>query len=98
MEIEFRNRQLRRCYVEHGYAERRFGSAVADSFFDAVDVLRSISGLHELSQSKGFSLEKLGGRRKDQLAIRLNRQWRLILKEGRAPDQIVIWEVNKHDY
>ena len=98
VDIEFRNRKLLRYYTVPGAAEKKFGSAAADSFFDVVDVLKAVSGLHELSQSKGFSLENLRGKRKDQQSIRLNRQWRLIIKPGERPDQVIIWDVNKHDY
>ena len=98
VDIEFRNSRVQRYYTKPGAAERKFGKAVADSFFDVVDLLKAIEGLHALSQSKGFNLEKLGGKRKGQLAIRLNRQWRLILQEGDRPDQIVVWEINKHSY
>ncbi len=98
MDIEFRNRKLQRYYTQPGAAQKKFGQAVADSFFDVVNLLQAIEGLHELSQSKGFSLENLAGKRTGQRAIRLTGQWRLILKEGSTPDAVLIWEVNNHSY
>lgn len=98
VEIEFRNAKLQRYYTQPGAAQKKFGKAVADSFFDVVDLLQAIEGLHELSQSKGFSLENLKGKRKGQRAIRLTSQWRLILKEGSTPDAVLLWEVNNHSY
>lgn len=98
VEIEFRNTKLQRYYTQPGAAQKKFGRAVADSFFDVVDLLQAIEGLHELSQSKGFSLENLTGKRKGQRAIRLTSQWRLILKEGSTPDAVLLWEVNNHSY
>lgn len=98
MDIEFRNTKTERYYTVPGAAERKFGKAVADSFFDILDLLKAVEGLHELSRSKGFRLENLKGKRKGQRAIRLNDQWRLILKEGSKPDAVLVWDVNKHSY
>lgn len=52
-------------------------------------------GIREVRKIPGYHDEQLKGNRKGQRSIRLSRSWRAIY---RIADNIVIIEVNHHDY
>lgn len=55
-------------------------------------------GLLEVRKHKGFHDEPLKGKRLGQRSIRLNKAYRAIYKETRDHIEILMLEVNKHDY
>lgn len=55
-------------------------------------------GLLEVRKQKGFHDEPLKGSRSGERSIRLNRAYRLIYREMRQHLEILLIEVNKHDY
>ena len=59
-------------------------------------------GLPEVRKHSGYHDEPLKGDRKGQSLIRLNRAWRLIYIEeiiaGEAVIEVLVVEVNKHEY
>ena len=96
MDIEFRNRRLERFYSVKS-AARKLPVPVAEAYVDAIDLLRAARDLNALRAVKGLRLERLvEGSRKGQYSIRLNRQWRLILKEGDSSTVVIVWDVNNH--
>jgi len=55
-------------------------------------------GIREVSKSKGFHDEPLKGNRKGQRSVRLNRSYRLIYLARNNFLEIILIEVNNHDY
>lgn len=97
MDVEFRNRRLKRYYTDRG-AAGKLPAQVAGAYLDAIDLLRAADDLNALRANKGARLEQLGGQLQGLYSIRLNRQWRLILKEGDDNAVIIVWDVNNHRY
>ncbi len=55
-------------------------------------------GLREVRRRPGFHDEPLKGQRQGQRSVRLNQAYRLIYRETRSGLEILLLEVNKHDY
>lgn len=55
-------------------------------------------GIHETRKLKGYHDEPLKGDRKGQRSIRLNRAYRAIYIETKIGLELLIIEVNKHEY
>lgn len=55
-------------------------------------------GLLEIRKHKGYHDEALKGDRKGQRSIRLNKAYRAIYKETKSHIEILMLEVNKHEY
>lgn len=97
MDVEFRNRRLKRYYTDRG-AAGKLPAQVAGAYLDAINLLRAADDLSALRANKGARLEQLAGQMQGLYSIRLNRQWRLILKEGDGDAVIIVWDVNNHRY
>lgn len=55
-------------------------------------------GLAEIRRRPGYHDEPLKGTRQGQRSVRLNKAYRLIYRETRGQVEILLLEVNKHDY
>jgi len=55
-------------------------------------------GLVEVRKRSGYHDEPLRGTRKGQRSVRLNRAYRLIYRETKGLVEILLLEVNKHEY
>jgi toxin HigB-1 len=55
-------------------------------------------GIREVRKHKGYHDESLRGDRKGQRSIRLNKAYRAIYIETKTTIEILMLEVNKHDY
>ncbi len=55
-------------------------------------------GILEVRKHKGYHDEPLKGERKGQRSIRLSKAYRAIYKETKGHLEILMIEVNKHDY
>jgi proteic killer suppression protein len=55
-------------------------------------------GLREVRKRPGFHDEPLHGDRKGERSVRLNKAYRLIYCETQGSIEILLLEVNKHDY
>lgn len=62
-----------------------------------IELVESI-GIREVRKYKGFHDEPLQGPRIGQRSVRLNIQYRLIYKELFNRVEILLLEVNKHEY
>jgi len=59
---------------------RRFPSGVVDSFFEAMAHIAAASDRRDLQALRGLRLEKLSGTYKGKYSIRLNDQFRVLLR------------------
>ena len=99
MRIEFANEDLRRLYVDPEFVDARFGPELTRAFRKKVGLLAAANSELDLRAVKSLHYEKLRGDRDGQHSIRLNQQWRLILRvetddEGRL--LIIIEIVDYH--
>ncbi|MFF2084904.1 type II toxin-antitoxin system RelE/ParE family toxin [Nocardia sp. NPDC058176] len=89
MRLEFAKAELRSLWMDETFRIRGLDAEVVRAFRKKVQLLRDSTSEKELRNFRSLNLEKLKGDREGQYSIRLNRQWRLILKfhtddEGRT--------------
>ena len=80
MRLQFEDDNLRRLYEERDFVLSRFGPDVVRAFRQKVGFLAQAESEIDLRNYKALHFEKLKGGRAGQHSIRLNRQWRLILR------------------
>ena len=98
MRLRFEDDDLRRLHEEHDFVLPRLGPEITRAFRKKVAYLEEAESEPDLRSYKALRLEKLRGGRAGQHSIRLNRQWRLILRiesdaEGRL---LIVVEVANH--
>lgn len=82
--------EARLAAVDAGTASLGLGPGIDENFRDAVDFLLGATDERDLRNMKSWHFEKLKGRGEDR-SIRLNDQWRLILRfEGNPPNKRVV--------
>lgn len=97
--IVFADDDLHRLYEDAGFRLVRLGPKLTRSFRKCIGLLAAASSEVELRKFRSLNLEKLKGDRAGQYSIRLDQQWRLILRfattdDGRAA--IIIEIVDYH--
>ena len=98
MRIQFEDDDLKRLYTDVGFRQPRLGPDLTKQFRKKVQLLAAATDERDLYNLRGLRLEKLSGTRSGQHSIRLNDQFRLILrfdtdKEGRL---VVIVELTDY--
>lgn len=91
MRIDFEDDDLRRLYEERDFVLSRIGPEVTKAFRKAVGFLVAASTQADIRNYKALRLKKLQGDREGQYSVRLNRQWRLIIRfETDSEGQLLI--------
>lgn len=95
MKVRFATSDLQRLYEDGSFVSPRLGRDVVKAYRKKVGFLIAAGGEQDLRNYRALRLEKLRGARAGQHSIRLNDQWRLILRletddEGRV---IVLIEI-----
>lgn len=98
MRIQFEDDDLQHLYTDRNFHQPRLGPDVTKQFRKKVQLLAAATDERDLYNLRGLRLEKLAGTRSGQHSIRLNDQFRLILrfdtdKEGRV---VVIVELTDY--
>lgn len=96
--VEFEDDDLRRLYTEAAYHVPKFGPDVTKAFRKRMAVLAAARDERDLYAMKSLHFEKLAGDRLGQRSIRLNRQWRLILRLETDEDGQIIVIIELVDY
>ena len=98
MRIRFEDDDLRRLHEEHDFVLPRLGPEVTRAFRKKVAYLEEAESEADLRHYKALHYEKLRGGRSGQRSIRLNRQWRLILRVEADADgrMLIVVEVVNH--
>ena len=99
MRLRFEDDNLRRLHEERDYVHPRLGPEVARAFRKKVAYLEEAESEIDLRSYKALHFEKLRGGRAGQHSIRLNRQWRLILRlerDARGRLLIIVEVVNHY--
>ncbi len=99
MRVVFEDDDLRRLAEDASYAPRRWGADVIKAYRKKIQVLRAATDERDLYAMRSLRLERLKGNRAGTSSIRLNRQFRLIIKfetDGEGRTVIVIEMVDYH--
>lgn len=91
MRLRFESEDLRRLYEDAGYVAPQFGRDLIKAFRKKVGFLVAAGSELDLRNYRALRFEKLVGDRTGQHSIRLNDQWRLILRlESDAEGRLLI--------
>lgn len=99
MEFRFKSDKLKLLYT-HETGAHRFPPAVVKGFFRVMSIIKSIPNEGDLYSLKSLHYEKLKGTRGKfgERSLRLNDQWRLIIKLETDPTgkTILVVEIGDH--
>ena len=98
MRVEFGDDDLRRLYVDESFRFPALGVELVRQFRKAVQLLHAAEDERDLYALRGLRLEKLVGDRTGQHSVRLNKQWRLILRFVTRLDGRTVVVVEVVDY
>lgn len=98
MHIDFEDEELRRLYEDPDYHAPRLGRDLVKAFRKKVGLIVAAASELDLRAFKSLHLERLVGDRSGQHSIRLNDQWRLILRFETDSDGKVVVIVEIVDY
>ena len=98
MRINFDDDDLRRLYWEPDFVLSRFGPDVTKAFRKKVGFIETAESEMDLRNYRALHFEKLSGDRFGQHSIRLNDQWRLIVRLERDDDGRLVVVVEIVDY
>jgi|SRR5882724_1459998 len=89
MEIAYDDESLERLETDPAYTAG-FGDAIVKAFRKRIQQIRAATDERTFYALRTLNFEKLKGDREGQHSMRLNDQWRLIMKlEGTAPTKVV---------
>lgn len=99
MRIVFENDDLRRLAEDVSYVPRHWGADIIKAYRKKIQVLLAATDERDLYAMRSFRLEQLKGNRAGTSSIRLNDQFRLIIKfetDDKGRMVIVIEMVDYH--
>lgn len=89
MEIAYDDESLERLETDPTYTAG-FGDAIVKAFRKRIQQIRAAIDERTFYALRSLNFEKLKGNREGQYSMRLNDQWRLIVKlEGTAPSKVI---------
>ena len=98
MEIEYGDEELRRLAEEPDFAPRQWSRELIRSYRKKIQILGSAKDERDLRRLRGLRLEKLSGGRAGTSSIRLNDQFRLVLRFRTEPGGRVVIVLELVDY
>ena len=99
MEVEFADDDLRRLYEEPEFRIAGVGPELTKGFRKRVQLILSAADRRDLYEMRSNRFEKLKGEREGQHSLRVNEQWRLIVRceqLDRGGEKIVILEMDDY--
>ncbi|MBI2172364.1 MAG: type II toxin-antitoxin system RelE/ParE family toxin [Chloroflexi bacterium] len=96
MKVRFADRQLERCFLDGGLANRTWGESVGQRFVQRVKVLQASSKFEDLFEARTLRLHPLTGNRSGQWALKLIGRWRLIFRLSEDRQTITLAEVSNY--
>ncbi len=95
MLVEFDDDDLQRLYQEPDFRLPRLGSDLVRAYRKVVGIVVAASDERDLYAMRSLHFEKLEGDRVGQHSLRLNKQWRLIvrLESTQEGKQVVVIEI-----
>ncbi len=98
MRFRFEDRNLARLYTEPGFRLPAVGPDLVRQFRKKMQLIDAANDERDLYALRGLRLEKLVGNREGQHSIRLNDQFRLILRFTKDDDGRVVVVIEITDY
>lgn len=90
MEVEFEDNNLARLEAEVSF-DAGFSRAIVKAFRKRMQLIRAAPDERDFRAMKSVHFEKLKGKRSGEWSMRLNDQFRLILKiKGKSEDKVII--------
>lgn len=96
MKFSFASRKLEKCYLDGEEAIRTFGPKVGRLFVRRMATISAANDLSDLYLFRSLRLRPLKGTREGQLAMELDRNWRLVITYNEEEKSIRIEEVTNH--
>jgi proteic killer suppression protein len=96
--LVFEDEDLRRLYVEPDFRIARIGPELTKHFRRKVALLAAATDQRDLYNLRSLHFEKLAGDRATERSIRLNDQWRLILRLEQDDEGHLIVIIKIEDY
>lgn len=96
MEVRFADAELDRLETEAG--DGRFSQAVVKAYRKRIQMIRAASSTQTFYALKSLHFEKLKGGRSGECSLRLNDQWRLVLRIEESAGQAVAVICSIEDY
>ena len=95
MVVDFEDDDLRRLFEEPDFRLPRFGRDLTRAYRKVVGFVSAVNDERDLYSMRSLHFEKLEGRRAGQHSLRLNDQWRLIVRieEKEKGKRVVVIEV-----
>lgn len=99
MRFEFANKKIQELYTEEKGA-KKYPPAVVNRFFEVVANIEAAKDEQDLRNIKGLRYEKLKGQRgkAGERSIRLNKQFRLIVRIEKDDDGRLLIIIDIEDY
>ena len=97
MEVEFEDDDLDRLEVERSFTGG-YAPEVVKGFRKLMQRIRAAVDTRDLTAMRSLSFEKLKGDRAGQYSLRLNKQWRLIVRLKEIPGAKTVVVVEIVDY
>lgn len=98
MRIDFAKNNLGRLYEDREYQPKKYGPELVRAFRKKVALLQAVQDERELREHKALRLEKLRGDLAGHHSIRLNDQWRLIIRIAKDDQGKVVLIIEIVDY
>lgn len=98
MRFEFEDEELQRVYEDPPTGFARLGKDLVKAFCKKVNIISAASSEPDFRAMRSLHFEKLSGDRSGQHSIRLNDQWRLILRLVTDGDGRLVVIVEITDY
>lgn len=98
MRILFADDELRRVAEDASYTPKQWGSNIVKSYRKKIQILAHATDERDLRALRSLHLEQLKGDRAGTSSIRLNKQFRLILKFATDSDGRVVIVIEMVDY
>ena len=95
MEVSFESRKLRRCYEDSSRANREWGSIVGRRYIRWVNELRALPTFNDLFAIVHMRAHPFKSR-PGSFALTMTGRWRLLVRQGERPDQVIVEEVSNH--
>jgi len=97
VDATFADHSLRRCYESQKEGILRWGPKIGRRYIDRVNRLYAVDAANELSAFPELRFHPLGGDRKGDYALDLDKAWRLIITfTNKAMTVVCVKEVINH--